>query len=100
MLSLGYLYTKSLLVVMAIHWLGNTIPELYVKYEGARRVILAGVALSLFFPLLFWGETVKMARYLSEIYSPSGLLWGVLLGVGMLAVVYAGIKAVKGRGGR
>ena len=56
-LSLGYLYTKSLPLVMAIHWLGNTIPELYVKDKGARRAILAGVLFSPLFPVVFWNET-------------------------------------------
>ena len=98
--GIAYLYTRSLIVAMALHWLGNMVPELYIKYERARKVILTGVVLSLLSPLAFWGETVKMARYLGETYSPLGLIWGVLIGAGMLEIVYAKIKVLRGKSGR
>ena len=98
--GLGYLYTKNLLVVMAVHWLDNLIPELYVKYGRARKVIVVAVAISLLSPLVFWDQTARLIAYLRDISSLSGLLWGVILGFAMLGVVYAGIISLKRKGGR
>jgi len=98
--GLGYIYTKSLLVVMAVHWLDNLLPELYVKYGRARRIIAVAVPLSLLPPLVFWEVTSGLISYLRDAFSLSGLLWGVILGFAMLGVVYAGIIAVKGKSGR
>jgi len=99
-LGLGYLYTKSLLVVMAVHWLDNLLPELYIKYERARKAIVVAVAISLLSPLVFWHQTAGLIAYLRNVFSLSSLLWGVILGFAMLGVVYAGIIAVKGKSGR
>jgi len=97
--GLGYLYTKSLIVVMAVHWLDNLIPDLYIKYRRARKAIIGAVALSLLSPVVFWEVTSELISYLRDVFSLSGLLWGVLIGFAMLGVIYAGIKAVKGKGG-
>lgn len=97
--GLGYIYTKSLLVVMAVHWLDNLLPELYIKYERARRIIAVAVPLSLLSPLVFWEVTSGLISYLRDVFSLSSLLWGVILGFAMLGVVYAGIIALKGKGG-
>ncbi len=93
--GLGYLYTKSLIVVMAVHWLGNLIPELYVKYERARKAIVVAVALSLLSPVAFWDQTARLIAYLRDIFSLSGLLWGIAIGVAMLAIVHAGRRVVR-----
>ncbi len=99
-LGLGYLYTKSLLVVMAVHWLDNLLPELYIKYERARKAIVVAVAISLLSPLVFWHQTAGLVEYLRGTFSLPALLWGVLIGLAMLGVVYAGITALRGRGGQ
>ena len=96
--GLAYLYTKSLLVVMAIHWLDNMVFWAYIKYERARMAIGVAVALSLLFPLAFWNQTEELISYLRDIFSLPALLWGVLVGLAMLGVVYAGITALRGRG--
>jgi len=87
-------------VVMAVHWLDNLIPDLYVKYERARKAIAVAVGLSLLSPVVLWDQTARLIAYLRDIFSLSGLLWGIVLGLAMLGVVYAGIIALKGRGGR
>ena len=84
---------------MAVHWLDNLIPDLYIKYRRARKAIIGAVALSLLSPVVFWEVTSELISYLRDVFSLSGLLWGVLIGFAMLGVVYAGIKAVKGKGG-
>ena len=98
--GLGYLYTRSLLVVMTVHWLDNLIPDLYIKYERARKTIVVAVALSLLSPLVFWHQTAGLISYLRGVFSLPGLLWGILIGFAMLGVIYAGIKAIRGRSGR
>ncbi|WP_240923443.1 CPBP family intramembrane glutamic endopeptidase [Thermococcus sp. 18S1] len=99
-LGLAYLYTKSLLVVMAIHWLDNMIFWAYIKYDRARKAIGVAVALSLLSPVVLWDQTARFIEYLRDIFSLSGLLWGIVLGFAMLGVVYTGIKALRGRSGR
>lgn len=91
---------RSLLVVMAVHWLDNLIPELYVKYRNARKAITTAVGLSLLSPVVFWDVTEGFIKYLRDAFSPSGLLWGIVIGVAMLVAVYAGVMWVKRKNGR
>ncbi|NJD99713.1 CPBP family intramembrane metalloprotease [Thermococcus sp. LS1] len=95
-LSLGYLYTKSVLVVMAIHWLGNMIPWALIKYERARKTLTAAIVLlAVVPPIAFWDELRTVWDYLKGIYSPDGLLWGVAIGGAMPIMAYAGVKLRK-----
>ncbi len=80
----GYLYTKSLLVVIVLHWLINIVPDIYVKYERVRKAIATAVALSLLPPLVFRDKTVSIAAYLRGMSSLFDLLWGLLIGFAML----------------
>jgi len=87
-LGLGYLYTRSLLVVIAVHWLGDMVPVLYIKYGEARRAILGGVFLSLLPPVVFWDQTEKIIGYLDGMFSISGFFLGLAVGLALLFVVY------------
>ena len=51
-LGLAYLYMKSLLVVMAIHWLNDMIPWAYIKYENLRGTIAGAIILLAILPLV------------------------------------------------
>lgn len=92
-LGLTYIYTKSLLVVMAIHWLDNMIPWAYMKYENRRRVTVGTTVLLAFLPLvLLRGKLSPILEYLGGIYSGEGIVWGIGITLVMLGVVYLGLK--------
>ncbi|WP_297505986.1 type II CAAX endopeptidase family protein [Thermococcus sp.] len=96
-LGLAYLYTKSLLVVMVIHWLDDMIPWAYIKYEKSRGAIAGTVILLAILPLaLLWGRLTSVVEYLMGIYSNEGLILGTGIAVAMLGVVYLGLKLLKG----
>jgi len=98
-LGLAYLNTRSLLLVMAVHWLGNMIPWAMMKYGRAKKIIAAVTALPLASLFIFRSEVREILEYLAEIYTASGLLWGFGIGLAMLGVIYAGIKLFR-RGGK
>jgi len=96
-LGLAYLYTKSLLVVMVIHWLDDMIPWAYIKYENLRGAIAGATVLLAILPLvLFWNKLVSVIGYLVGIYSNEGLILGTGIALAMLGVVYLGLKLLKG----
>jgi len=97
-LGLAYLYTKSLLVVLAIHWLVDMIPWAYIKYGKLRRVIAGSTALLAVLPLvLLWGKIIPIIDWLIGIYSNEGLILGSGIAMAMLGIVYLGPKLLKGR---
>ncbi len=97
-LGLAYLYTKSLLVVMAIHWLDDMIPWAFLKYEKARWATVGATALLVILPLvLLWGRLISVIDYLMGIYSNESLILGTGIAIAMLSVVYLGLKLLKSR---
>ncbi|ASJ13613.1 hypothetical protein A3L10_00145 [Thermococcus radiotolerans] len=97
--GLAYLYTGSLLVVMVIHWLGNMIPWAMMKYPGVRNVIAAATAFPLASLFVFRSEVRRILEYFAGIYTVSGLFWGLIIGLAMLGVIYAGIKILSAKNG-
>ena len=97
-LGLAYLYTKSLLVVMAIHWLDDMVPWAYIKYEKARGVIVGTTALLAVLPLVLLRDgLISIGGYLTGVYSNESLILGTGVAIAMLGVVYLGLKLLKGR---
>ncbi|WP_456365102.1 CPBP family intramembrane glutamic endopeptidase [Thermococcus sp.] len=97
-LGLAYRYTKSLLVVMAIHWLCDMIPWAYIEYEKAREIIAGATILLAVLPLVLLRDgLISIGRYLEGIYSSEGLLLGAGVAIAMLGVVYLGLRLLKGR---
>ncbi|WP_297073684.1 CPBP family intramembrane glutamic endopeptidase [Thermococcus sp.] len=97
-LGLAYLYTKSLLVVMAIHWLDDMIPWAYRRYENLRGITIGATALLAVLPLvLLWDKLVSVIEHLRGIYSNESLILGTGMAIAMLGVVYLGLRLVKGR---
>ncbi len=95
-LGLAYLYTKSLLIVMAIHWLDDMIPWAYIRYEKARGIIAGALILSAILPLVFLRDgLISIGEYLEGIYSNEGLILGTGMAIAMLGVVYLGLKLLK-----
>ncbi|WP_048146548.1 CPBP family intramembrane glutamic endopeptidase [Pyrococcus abyssi] len=97
-LGLAYLYTKSLPVVMAIHWLDDMVPWAFIKYERVRGAIAGATALLAVLPLvLLWDKLVSVIEYLRGIYSNEGLVLGSGIAIIMLGVVYLGLRLLKSR---
>ncbi|MBP1912585.1 membrane protease YdiL (CAAX protease family) [Thermococcus stetteri] len=91
-LGWAYLYTKSLPLVMAVHWLVDMLPWAYVRYESARKAILGmAILFAVLPPVILRSELTKVADYLGGVYPTSGLLWGAFIGLSMLGVAYAGL---------
>ncbi len=98
-LGLAYLYTKSLLVVMAIHWLCDMIPWAFIEYEKAREIIAGATILLAVLPLVLLQDgLISIGRYLEGIYSNEGLLLGAGVAIATLGVVYLGMNLLEGRG--
>ena len=97
-LGLAYLYTKSLLVVMVIHWIDDMIPWAFIEYKNLRGAIAGATALLTILPLvLLWGRLISVIDYLMGIYSNEGLILGTGIAIAMLGVVYLGLKLLKSR---
>ncbi len=97
-LGLAYLYTKSLLVVMAIHWLDDMVPWAFIKYENLRGIIIGATALLAILPLVLLRDgLISIGEYLRGIYSNEGLLLGTGIAIAMLGIVYLGLKLLEAK---
>jgi len=64
-----------------------------------RNVIAAATAFPLASLFVFRSEVRRILEYFAGIYTVSGLFWGLIIGLAMLGVIYAGIKILSAKNG-